>query len=146
MWVAAAVPPHASNTSFNAAIIAPVTTTAAAQANAARRLPAAIRKISTQVASGSVTALSSKSVTKSHTDDKTALARASSGRCLRDSGLGRLEYHAPAEERAAGVWGQMTDGYHQIGTIRMAAGPAPRTCLSRRAPCSRPPARPTRRC
>jgi choline dehydrogenase-like flavoprotein len=45
-------------------------------------------------------------------------------RNLHDAGLGRLEYHAPAEERAANVCDQMTDGYHQIGTIRMAADPS----------------------
>ncbi len=42
-------------------------------------------------------------------------------RNLRQAGLGRLEHHFPAEERAARVWDQMTDGYHQIGTVRMAA-------------------------
>ena len=42
-------------------------------------------------------------------------------RDLRGAGLGRLEYHCPPEERAARVREQMTDGYHQIGTIRMAA-------------------------
>ena len=45
-------------------------------------------------------------------------------RNLRDAGIGRLDYHFPEEERAARVWDQMTDGYHQIGTIRMAADPA----------------------
>jgi len=45
-------------------------------------------------------------------------------RNLRETGLGRLEYHGPPEERAARVWDQMTDGYHQIGTIRMAAVPS----------------------
>jgi len=45
-------------------------------------------------------------------------------RNLRDAGIGRLEYHFPEEERQARVWDQMTDGYHQIGTIRMAADPA----------------------
>ena len=44
-------------------------------------------------------------------------------RDLRDAGLGRLEYHLPPEERATRVWDQMTDGYHQIGTVRMAADP-----------------------
>ena len=44
-------------------------------------------------------------------------------RDLREAGIGRLEYHLPEEERAARVWDQMTDGYHQIGTIRMAADP-----------------------
>jgi choline dehydrogenase-like flavoprotein len=45
-------------------------------------------------------------------------------RNLRAAGIGRLEHHFPEEERAARVWEQMTDGYHQIGTIRMAADPA----------------------
>jgi choline dehydrogenase-like flavoprotein len=45
-------------------------------------------------------------------------------RNLRDAGIGRLEHHFPAEERPARVWNQITDGYHQIGTIRMAADPA----------------------
>jgi len=44
-------------------------------------------------------------------------------RDLRNAGLGRLEHHFPAEERAARIWDQMTDGYHQIGTARMAADP-----------------------
>jgi choline dehydrogenase-like flavoprotein len=44
-------------------------------------------------------------------------------RNLRDTGLGRLEYHFPVEEHAARIWDQMTDGYHQIGTARMAADP-----------------------
>ncbi|HTV90164.1 MAG TPA: GMC oxidoreductase, partial [Stellaceae bacterium] len=44
-------------------------------------------------------------------------------RNLRAAGLGQLSYHCPEEERAARVWDQMTDGYHQIGTIRMAADP-----------------------
>ena len=44
-------------------------------------------------------------------------------RDLRDAGLGHLEYHDPAEDRVARVWDQMTDGYHQIGTVRMAADP-----------------------
>ena len=43
---------------------------------------------------------------------------------MSDAGIGRLEYHFPPEERAARIWGQMTDGYHQIGTARMAADPA----------------------
>lgn len=42
-------------------------------------------------------------------------------RDLRAAGIGRLEHHFLPEERAARVWDQMTDGYHQIGTIRMAA-------------------------
>jgi choline dehydrogenase-like flavoprotein len=42
---------------------------------------------------------------------------------LREAGIGRLEYHFPEAERQARVWDQMTDGYHQIGTIRMAADP-----------------------
>ena len=45
-------------------------------------------------------------------------------RNLRDAGIGRLEHHFSLEERAARIWDQMTDGYHQIGTIRMAADPA----------------------
>jgi choline dehydrogenase-like flavoprotein len=45
-------------------------------------------------------------------------------RDLRQAGLGHLEHHFPEEERAARVWDQMTDGYHQIGTIRMAANAA----------------------
>ena len=44
-------------------------------------------------------------------------------RNLRDAGLGRLEYYVPPEERGDRVWDQMTDGYHQIGTVRMAADP-----------------------
>jgi choline dehydrogenase-like flavoprotein len=45
-------------------------------------------------------------------------------RNLRAAGIGHLEHHYPAEERAARVRDQMTDGYHQIGTIRMSADPA----------------------
>jgi choline dehydrogenase-like flavoprotein len=45
-------------------------------------------------------------------------------RDLRAAGLGHLEYHGPEAERAGRVWDQMTDGYHQIGTVRMAADPA----------------------
>jgi hypothetical protein len=45
-------------------------------------------------------------------------------RNLREAGIGRLEHNFPPEERAARIWDQMTDGYHQIGTIRMAADPA----------------------
>ena len=45
-------------------------------------------------------------------------------RNLREAGLGRLEYHCPAEKRTSRVWDQMTDGYHQIGTIRMAVSPS----------------------
>jgi choline dehydrogenase-like flavoprotein len=44
-------------------------------------------------------------------------------RDLRRAGLGRLDYHVREDERGARVWEQMTDGYHQIGTIRMAADP-----------------------
>lgn len=44
-------------------------------------------------------------------------------RNLRQAGLGHLDHHFAAEERAARVWDQMTDGYHQIGTARMAADP-----------------------
>jgi choline dehydrogenase-like flavoprotein len=42
-------------------------------------------------------------------------------RNLREAGLGRLDYHFPEGELADRVWDRMTDGYHQIGTIRMAA-------------------------
>jgi hypothetical protein len=45
-------------------------------------------------------------------------------RDLREAGIGRLEYHSPEEGLAARVRDQMTDGYHQIGTIRMAADAA----------------------
>jgi choline dehydrogenase-like flavoprotein len=45
-------------------------------------------------------------------------------RDIRAAGIGRLHHHFPLEERAARVWDQMTDGYHQIGTIRMAGDPA----------------------
>jgi choline dehydrogenase-like flavoprotein len=45
-------------------------------------------------------------------------------RNLRAAGIGHLEHHFPAEERAARIRDQMTDGYHQIGTIRMAADAA----------------------
>jgi choline dehydrogenase-like flavoprotein len=45
-------------------------------------------------------------------------------RNLRDAGIGRLEYHGPEAGRSASVWDQMTDGYHQIGTLRMAADAA----------------------
>jgi choline dehydrogenase-like flavoprotein len=41
-------------------------------------------------------------------------------RNLRAAGIGRLDHHFPITERAARVRDQMTDGYHQIGTIRMA--------------------------
>ncbi|HXP03533.1 MAG TPA: GMC family oxidoreductase [Stellaceae bacterium] len=44
-------------------------------------------------------------------------------RNLGDAGLGHLDHHFPAEERAARVPDQMTDGYHQVGTVRMAADP-----------------------
>ncbi len=44
-------------------------------------------------------------------------------RNLREAGLGHLEYYIPPEERADRVWDQMTDGYHQIGTVRMADDP-----------------------
>jgi len=43
---------------------------------------------------------------------------------LREAGIGRLELHSPEEGLAAHVRDQMTDGYHQIGTIRMAADAA----------------------
>lgn len=43
---------------------------------------------------------------------------------LRRSGLGRLEYSYDEGERAAQVVAQATDGFHQIGTTRMAANSA----------------------
>ncbi len=44
-------------------------------------------------------------------------------RGLRRSGLGRLDYTVPEEDRLARVLDQATDGYHQIGTARMADRP-----------------------
>jgi choline dehydrogenase-like flavoprotein len=44
-------------------------------------------------------------------------------RDLRAAGIGHIEHHFPPQERAARIWDQMTDGYHQIGTVRMAAEP-----------------------
>jgi len=40
---------------------------------------------------------------------------------LRASGIGRLEYNMPPEQRAAAVLAQASDGFHQIGTARMSA-------------------------
>ena len=40
---------------------------------------------------------------------------------IRASGIGRLEYSMPPEERAAAVLAQASDGFHQIGTARMSA-------------------------
>lgn len=45
-------------------------------------------------------------------------------RHLRDAEIGRLDYTVGASERAASALAQATDGYHQIGTTRMAADPA----------------------
>lgn len=45
-------------------------------------------------------------------------------RNLRAAGLGQLVYHCREDERIGRICDQMTDGYHQIGTIRMAADPA----------------------
>lgn len=45
-------------------------------------------------------------------------------RHLRRTGLGRLDYTVPEPERLAAILDQATDGYHQIGTTRMAAEPA----------------------
>ncbi len=45
-------------------------------------------------------------------------------RDLRAAGIGQLDYHFPEAERPARIWDQMSDGYHQIGTVRMAADPA----------------------
>jgi choline dehydrogenase-like flavoprotein len=44
-------------------------------------------------------------------------------RGLRRSGLGRLDYTVPEADRLACVMDQATDGYHQIGTARMANRP-----------------------
>lgn len=44
-------------------------------------------------------------------------------RGLRRTGLGRLAYTVPEEDRLARVLEQATDGYHQIGTARMAEQP-----------------------
>lgn len=44
-------------------------------------------------------------------------------RGLRRSGLGRLEYTVPEADRLARIMDQATDGYHQIGTARMAQDP-----------------------
>jgi len=41
--------------------------------------------------------------------------------CLRESGLGRLEYLSPDPE--ATVWSRAGGGFHQLGTTRMAARP-----------------------
>ncbi len=44
---------------------------------------------------------------------------------LRRHGKGRLDYfEADAEARAASVWEQAADGFHQCGTTRMSASPA----------------------
>jgi choline dehydrogenase-like flavoprotein len=43
---------------------------------------------------------------------------------LRRTGIGRLEYLYPDEERRAQVLAQATDGFHQIGTARMSSDPA----------------------
>jgi len=42
-------------------------------------------------------------------------------RHLRETGAGRLDYWMPESERLAAVMAQATDGFHQIGTTRMAA-------------------------
>jgi choline dehydrogenase-like flavoprotein len=42
---------------------------------------------------------------------------------LRRTGIGRLDYAYPEEERAAQVLAQSMDGYHQIGTTRMSDDP-----------------------
>lgn len=44
-------------------------------------------------------------------------------RGLRRSGLGRLDYIVPEADRLARIMDQATDGYHQIGTARMADRP-----------------------
>jgi choline dehydrogenase-like flavoprotein len=45
-------------------------------------------------------------------------------RFLREAELARLDYAVADGEREASVLAQATDGYHQIGTTRMAADPA----------------------
>lgn len=45
-------------------------------------------------------------------------------RYLRASGIGRLEYAVAERDRVASVLDQATDGYHQIGTTRMADAPS----------------------
>ncbi|HEY1796700.1 MAG TPA: GMC oxidoreductase [Stellaceae bacterium] len=44
-------------------------------------------------------------------------------RGLRRSGLGRLDYTVPESGRLGSIMDQATDGYHQIGTARMAEDP-----------------------
>jgi choline dehydrogenase-like flavoprotein len=44
-------------------------------------------------------------------------------RWLRTTGLGRLEYRLPQEERHAYVMAEANDGYHHVGTTRMAGDP-----------------------
>lgn len=43
---------------------------------------------------------------------------------LRRAGVAHLQYHAPEDQRLAQVMTQATDGFHQIGTTRMATHPA----------------------
>ncbi|QAY96585.1 GMC oxidoreductase [Methylovirgula ligni] len=43
---------------------------------------------------------------------------------LRATGIGRVEYQFPKEERIARILGQASDGYHQTGTTRMGRDPA----------------------
>ncbi len=43
---------------------------------------------------------------------------------LRATGIGRVEYQVPKEERVARVLAQASDGYHQTGTTRMGLDPA----------------------
>jgi choline dehydrogenase-like flavoprotein len=45
-------------------------------------------------------------------------------RCLRQTERARLDYAIAESEREASVLAQATDGYHQIGTTRMATDPA----------------------
>jgi choline dehydrogenase-like flavoprotein len=45
------------------------------------------------------------------------------GARLAEQGLGRLEYLTPPPERTASVMAQASDGFHQIGTARMAVDP-----------------------
>ena len=42
---------------------------------------------------------------------------------LRSTGIGRVEYQFPKEERIASILAQASDGYHQTGTTRMGLDP-----------------------
>jgi hypothetical protein len=55
--------------------------------------------------------------------DSVVAAHAALDGYLRAHGLGQLEYWYAEDERAPAVLDQSLDGFHQIGTTRMAAGP-----------------------